>query len=150
MQQKFIMPAHGRVLDLDQVPDELFRQRQMGDGFAIELLDEEIIAPMDGIVSALFPTGHAIGLTLNDSINLLIHIGINTIQLKNHPIEVFVQQNDRIKQGQLLARVDLKKFKDGHIEPIVPIIFMRSTFFVLKRGVDEVQLGEEDIIQIYD
>lgn len=144
------MPAHGRVLDLDQVPDELFRQRQMGDGFAIELLDEEIIAPMDGIVSALFPTGHAIGLTLNDSINLLIHIGINTIQLKNHPIEVFVQQNDRIKQGQLLARVDLKKFKDGHIEPIVPIIFMRSTFFVLKRGVDEVQLGEEDIIQIYD
>lgn len=150
MEQKFIMPAHGRVLDLDQVPDELFRQRQMGDGFALELIEGDIIAPMDGVVSALFPTGHAIGLTLNDSINLLIHIGINTIQLKNHPIEVFVQQNEKVKQGQLLVRVDLKKFKEGHIEPIVPIIFMRNTFFVLKRGVDEVQLGEEDIIEIFD
>lgn len=150
MKQSFIMPAHGRVLDLDQVPDELFRQRQMGDGFAIELIGEEIIAPMDGIVSALFPTGHAIGLKLNDSIDLLIHIGINSVQLKNHPIEIFVQQNDQVKQGQLLARVDLAKFKAGNVEPIVPIIFLQRTFFQIKRGVDEVQLGEENIVRIFD
>ena len=90
MKQKFIIPAHGRILNLDQVPDDLFRQRQMGDGFAIELFEGDIIAPMDGVVSALFPTGHALGLTLNETIGILIHIGINTIQLKNHPIEVFV------------------------------------------------------------
>lgn len=150
MKQKFIIPAHGRMLDLDEVPDDLFRQRQMGDGFAIELIDGDIIAPMDGVVSAIFPTGHAIGLTLDHAIGLLIHIGINTVQLKNHPIEVFVQQNDVIKQGQLLVRVDLEKLREGNIQAIVPIVFTRSTFFQIKQGVQEVQLGQVDIVEIFD
>ncbi len=150
MKQKFIIPAHGRILNLDQVPDKLFSQRQMGDGFAIELFEGDIIAPMDGVVSALFPTGHALGLTLNETIGILIHIGINTIQLKNHPIEVFVQQNEIVKQGQLLVRVDLDKFKTGNIPAIVPIVFTRSTIFQVKKAVSEVFLGQADIIEIFD
>ena len=85
MNQKFIIPAHSRILTLEQVPDEMFKQRLLGDGFALELLDGEIIAPMDGVVSALFPTGHAIGLLLEDDIEILMHIGIDTIKLKNKP-----------------------------------------------------------------
>jgi PTS system D-glucosamine-specific IIC component len=150
MKQKFIIPAHARVLDLEEVPDDMFRQHLMGDGFALELIEGEIVAPMDGIVSALFPTGHAIGLMLNNSIGILIHIGIDTIKLKNQPIEVFVKQNESVKQGQLLVRVDLKKFKDGQVPAIVPIIFTGNTLFTVKRGVDEVQLGEEDIIELYE
>lgn len=150
MKQKFIIPAHARVLDLDEVPDDMFNQRLMGDGFALELIAGEIVAPMDGVVSALFPTGHAIGLMLNNSVGILIHIGIDTIKLKNQPIEVFVKQNESVKQGQLLVRVDLKKFKDGHVPAIVPIIFTRNTIFSVKRGVNEVQIGDEDIINLYD
>lgn len=150
MKQKFIIPAHARVLDLDEVPDDMFKQRLMGDGFALELIEGEIVAPMDGVVSALFPTGHAIGLMLNNSVSILIHIGIDTIKLKNQPIEVFVKQNESVKQGQLLVRVDLKKFKEGHVPAIVPIIFTGNTLFTVKRGVNEVQVGEEDIIELYD
>ena len=150
MNQKFIIPAHSRVIDLDQVPDEMFKQRLMGDGFALELLDGEIIAPMDGVVSALFPTGHAIGLLLEDDIEILMHIGIDTIKLKNKPIEVFVQLNDSVKQGQTLVKVDLNKFKEGNVPAIMPIVFTRNTIFTVKRNAGEVQLGAEDVVQILD
>jgi len=150
MNQKFIIPAHSRVIDLDQVPDEMFKQRLMGDGFALELLDGEIVAPMDGVITALFPTGHAIGMLLEGNIEILVHIGIDTIKLKNKPIDIFVSVNEKVKQGQLLVRVDLNKFKEGHIPAIVPIIFTRNTLFSVKKGVDEVQCGEENIIETYD
>lgn len=150
MNQKFIIPAHSKILTLEQVPDEMFKQRLLGDGFALELLDGEIIAPMDGVVSALFPTGHAIGLLLEDDIEILMHIGIDTIKLKNKPIEVFVQLNDSVKQGQTLVKVDLNKFKEGNVPAIMPIVFTRNTIFTVKRNVGEVQLGAEDVVQILD
>lgn len=150
MNQKFIIPAHSRILTLEQVPDEIFKQRLLGDGFALELLDGEIIAPMDGVVSALFPTGHAIGLLLEDDIEILMHIGIDTIKLKNKPIEVFVQLNDSVIQGQTLVKVDLNKFKEGNVPAIMPIVFTRNTIFTVKRNLGEVQLGAEDVVQILD
>lgn len=150
MNQKFIIPAHSKILTLEQVPDEMFKQRLLGDGFALELLDGEIIAPMDGVVSALFPTGHAIGLLLEDDIEILMHIGIDTIKLKNKPIEVFVQLNDSVIQGQTLVKVDLNKFKEGNVPAIMPIVFTRNTIFTVKRNVGEVQLGAEDVVQILD
>lgn len=150
MNQKFIIPAHSKILTLEQVPDEMFKQRLLGDGFALELLDGEIIAPMDGVVSALFPTGHAIGLLLEDDIEILMHIGIDTIKLKNKPIEVFVQLNDSVKQGQTLVKVDLNKFNEGNVPAIMPIVFTRNTIFTVKRNVGEVQLGAEDVVQILD
>lgn len=150
MNQKFIIPAHSKILTLEQVPEEMFKQRLLGDGFALELLDGEIIAPMDGVVSALFPTGHAIGLLLEDDIEILMHIGIDTIKLKNKPIEVFVQLNDSVKQGQTLVKVDLNKFNEGNVPAIMPIVFTRNTIFTVKRNVGEVQLGAEDVVQILD
>ena len=150
MNKKFIIPAHSKILTLEQVPDEMFKQRLLGDGFALELLDGEIIAPMDGVVSALFPTGHAIGLLLEDDIEILMHIGIDTIKLKNKPIEVFVQLNDSVKQGQTLVKVDLNKFKEGNVPAIMPIVFTRNTIFTVKRNAGEVQLGAEDVVQILD
>jgi len=150
MNQKFIIPAHSKILTLEQVPDEMFKQRLLGDGFALELLDGEIIAPMDGVVSALFPTGHAIGLLLEDDIEILMHIGIDTIKLKNKPIEVYVQLNDSVKQGQTLVKVDLNKFKEGNVPAIMPIVFTRNTIFTVKRNAGEVQLGAEDVVQILD
>lgn len=150
MNQKFVIPAHSKILTLEQVPDEMFKQRLLGDGFALELLDGEIIAPMDGVVSALFPTGHAIGLLLEDDIEILMHIGIDTIKLKNKPIEVFVQLNDSVKQGQTLVKVDLNKFKEGNVPAIMPIVFTRNTIFTVKRNAGEVQLGAEDVVQILD
>ena len=150
MNQKFIIPAHSKILTLEQVPDEMFKQRLLGDGFALELLDGEIIAPMDGVVSALFPTGHAIGLLLEDDIEILMHIGIDTVKLKNKPIEVFVQLNDSVIQGQTLVKVDLNKFKEGNVPAIMPIVFTRNTIFTVKRNAGEVQLGAEDVVQILD
>ena len=150
MNQKFIIPAHSRVIDLDQVPDEMFKQRLMGDGFALELIDGDIIAPMDGVITALFPTGHAIGMLLDGNIEILIHIGIDTIKLKNKPIEVYVQLNDSVKQGQTLVKVDLNKFKEGNVPAIMPIVFTRNTIFTVKRNAGEVQLGAEDVVQILD
>lgn len=150
MNQKFIMPAHARMLTLDQVPDYMFKQRLLGDGFALDLIDGEIVAPMDCTITALFPTGHAIGLLLNDTVELLMHIGIDTIRLKNKPIEIMIELNQKVKQGQTLVRVDLKKFKEGNVPTIVSIVFTRNTLFSIKSNVSEVQCKEENIVQLYE
>ena len=72
----------GTVLSLEQVPDPVFAQKMMGDGYAIELTDGTIVAPSEGEVTVVFPTGHAYGIVREDGVEILVHLGIDTVQLE--------------------------------------------------------------------
>ena len=76
---EFVSPATGKIIPVDQVEDETFASKILGDGFAVELTDGEVIAPFDGEVTAAFPTGHAYGLKREDGLECLIHIGLDTV-----------------------------------------------------------------------
>ncbi|KAA9295003.1 MULTISPECIES: PTS sugar transporter subunit IIA [Aerococcus] len=117
-------PLQGEILPLKDVPDEVFSSGMMGQGLAIDPVVElqRLKAPVSGKVSSIFPTGHAIGLTSNEGIEVLIHIGMDTVELEGKGFEVLVDQNDEIQVGDDLIKVDYEKIKGEGYEIITPII----------------------------
>ncbi len=100
-----VSPAAGRILDITEVPDEVFSTKMMGDGFAVEPESDDITAPCAGKVVLVAGTRHAVALE-KDGVQLLIHMGLDTVELGGKGFEVFVKQGDEVQQGTLLAHMD--------------------------------------------
>lgn len=120
----FIAPIAGRLLALEKVPDQVFAQKIMGEGFAIDPTDGEVVSPINGTVTA-FPadTRHAVGITAADGLEVLIHIGIDTVDLGGEGFSAFIQQGDLVKAGQTLLKVDLDFINSKNISVISPVVF---------------------------
>lgn len=97
-------PLNGEIKRLEKVNDDVFSQKMLGDGVAIVPKDGNLYAPMDAEISMVFPTGHAIGLKSPVGIELLIHIGIDTVEMEGKGFETFVKQGQQVKKGDLLIR----------------------------------------------
>lgn len=106
----FFCPVTGTCIPLDDVEDEMFSQRMLGDGFAIEPQDGTIYSPINGIVSVVYPSKHAIGIKGKDY-EVLIHIGIDTVDLNGEGFTSYIQQGDIIKAKDRLVHVDLNLLK---------------------------------------
>ncbi|GAA3913118.1 N-acetylglucosamine-specific PTS transporter subunit IIBC [Microbacterium invictum] len=119
-------PVAGRVLPLEKVPDPMFAQGTMGPGIAIDPTGDTIVAPADATVATVFPTGHAIGLTLDDGTELLIHIGIDTVGLKGDGFESLVASGDKVTAGTPLVRFDAAKIRDRGLSAITPVIVLNN------------------------
>lgn len=115
-------PMSGRVMPLQEVEDEVFASGIAGQGVAILPEDGEISAPCDGKVTVLFPSRHAIGITTEAGAELLIHIGLNTVQLNGEGFEAFVAQGDVVKAGQRLMRVDLEGIAKKGYSLVSPVL----------------------------
>lgn len=112
-------PARGMVIPITEVKDEVFASKGMGDGIGIEVEEGKICAPFDGSVEAVFPTGHAVGLSSN-GVELLIHIGINTVELDGKGFQAHVAQGDTVKKGDLLVTFDKKMIeKEGYDATVI-------------------------------
>ncbi|MBV7272683.1 PTS transporter subunit IIABC [Clostridiaceae bacterium UIB06] len=119
----FVAPIDGKIVAITDVPDEVFSQKMMGDGFAIEPENGEVVSPVNGTITTLFPTKHAIGITADNGREILVHFGIDTVNLQGQGIEALVQQGDKVKAGQQLLKVDLNEIKGKVPSIITPIIF---------------------------
>lgn len=106
--------ANGEMIPLEKVNDEVFAQKIMGDGIAFCLSDGIISSPANGYLTAVFPTGHAFGITMEDGVELLVHIGINTVENKGKGMEVLVKQGQKVKAGDHIVKVDLDKLKQQY------------------------------------
>lgn len=115
-------PLEGKVIPLSQVKDAAFSAGVMGKGAAIEPTLGEVRAPFDGMVTILFPTKHAVGLISNEGTELLIHIGIDTVQLEGKYFETFVKQGQSVKKGDLLLKFDIERIQNAGYSTQVPII----------------------------
>ena len=122
---EFVSPATGKIIPVDQVEDETFASKILGDGFAVELTDGEVIAPFDGEVTAAFPTGH------EDGLECLIHIGLDTVELNGSGFDVKVKQGDQVKQGQVLVKVDLDQVTGAGKSLVSPVVFSSGAMFTL-------------------
>ncbi|WP_042501988.1 PTS sugar transporter subunit IIA [Thermaerobacter marianensis] len=114
-------PVTGRVVPLDQVPDPVFAERMVGDGAALLPEAGEVVAPLAGTVTALFPTGHAVGLRTDDGLELLIHLGIDSAHAEG-AFEPLVQVGDRVAAGQRLIRTDLQRLAAAARAPVSPVL----------------------------
>lgn len=121
-----VSPMEGEIVELCNIEDPVFRTETMGKGIAIEPIKGEALSPVDGTITALFPTGHAIGITSNKGVEVLIHIGMNTTQLEGKYFETLVKSGDKVKQGDLLVKFDIKKIKEEGYKVTTPIIITNT------------------------
>ena len=120
----FVSPMDGNIMNLDSVPDQVFSERLMGDGFAIELKEGTVVAPISGEITVAFPTKHAYGIKSNDGVELLIHLGIDTVELNGKGFNPCVEVGSIVKQGDTLVTVDLEYIKSQDKSLISPILFV--------------------------
>lgn len=119
-------PVPGRVIPLAEVPDPMFAGGTMGPGLGIDPTGDTVVAPAAGTVASVFPTGHAIGLALDDGTELLIHIGIDTVGMKGDGFETLVKTGDHVEAGDPLARFDAERIRAAGLSPITPVIVLND------------------------
>lgn len=116
-------PVDGEVISIEDVSDPVFSQKMMGDGYGIEPSNGEIYSPIEGEVVSVFPTKHALGLKTDNGIEVLVHIGIDTVELEGTPFEVFVSEGDKVTKETQIAQVDLAALKELDKPDTVIIVF---------------------------
>ena len=120
---KFSSPINGTAAPIEETPDEAFAGKMMGDGIMIMPEDKTIFAPCDGEILFVFPSKHAVGIKTNDGFEILIHIGINTVELNGEGFEAFVNAGDKVKKGDKLIGFDIEYIKDKVPSMATPFIF---------------------------
>lgn len=128
--KKVSAPLQGKVVPLDQVNDAVFSTKMMGEGVAILPENDLIVAPFDGTVTAVFPTKHAIGLTSDHGIEVLIHVGIDTVELNGTHFETFVAADQKIKQGEPLLKADFAAIQAAGYDTVTPIIVTNTAQYI--------------------
>ena len=115
--------ADGQVIELDQVKDPVFAQKMMGDGFAVEPANGNIVSPVSGTVSSIFPTKHALGLVTEAGLEVLVHIGLDTVSLEGKPFTVRVAEGQQVAAGDLLVTADLGAIQAAGRETTTVVVF---------------------------
>jgi len=125
-EETIITPMSGKILPLEQVPDPVFSQKLMGDGVAIEPIEGAVVSPINGEVIQIFHTKHAIGIRSETGLELLIHIGLETVALNGKGFESHVKEGAKVKPGDLLITFDLEWIKENAASIITPIVITNS------------------------
>ena len=115
--------ADGQVIELEQVKDPVFAQKMMGDGFAVEPANGNIVSPVAGTVSSIFPTKHALGLVTAEGLEVLVHIGLDTVSLEGKPFDVKVSEGQAVTAGDLLVTADLATIREAGRETTTVVVF---------------------------
>ena len=117
--------VNGNLIGIDQVNDEVFSKKLMGDGIAIKPSSNEVYSPCDGQVTAVFEsTEHAVGITLENGMEILIHCGLDTVNLTEKVFSCKVKKGDTVKQGQLLVTFDHDKLKEMNYEDVIMLVVL--------------------------
>ena len=118
--------ADGEVIALEQVKDPVFSQKMMGDGFAVEPTNGNIVSPVSGTVSSIFPTKHALGLVTEAGLEVLVHIGLDTVSLEGKPFTVHVAEGQKVAAGDLLVTADLDAIREAGRETSTIVVFTNA------------------------
>lgn len=114
--------AKGQLIRLEEVPDDMFSQKILGDGFAIVPRDNWIYSPCDGEITMVFKTKHAIGIKTEDGKEIMLHIGIDTVTLNGEPFDVYVNIGDKVKRGELIMSSDFNLISKKGLCPTIMTI----------------------------
>ncbi len=144
-QATFRLPLEGKVIDLSDVPDETFSQKILGDGFAIDPSSNIVVAPCDAEVMHLFPTGHAIALKNDQDVEILIHIGIDTVKMKGEGFKTFVKTGDRVRTGDKLIEFDLDLVRKKAKSVLTPVIITNMDSV---KNVKVQKLSRDTVLQV--
>ncbi|MEO1771794.1 beta-glucoside-specific PTS transporter subunit IIABC [Candidatus Enterococcus ferrettii] len=144
LDQEIFSPLSGEIVPLENVKDNVFSQKMMGDGVAILPSEGKVVAPFSGIVEAVFETKHAIGLKSYDGCELLIHVGLDTVELEGIGYTMHVRKGDTIFKGELLLEFDKAAIQQSGYDLITPIIVTNSAMYELIETVENKQVKASD------
>lgn len=115
-------PFEGELIDITKVNDHMFSSKMLGDGVAVRPSNNKAVAPCDGEITQIFPTNHAFGITTKEGLEILVHIGIDTVELKGEGFERILEPGTLVKKGDPIIEVDLEYIKSNGKDSITPII----------------------------
>lgn len=141
-----LSPLCGKAVALENVPDATFAQGILGQGAAIEPSEGKVIAPADGTVSTIFDTHHAVGLTLDSGAELLIHIGINTVELNGEGFTAHVSEGDRVTRGQTLITFDKEFITSKGYDTVTPVIVSNSDDYAEIKRLSDGNISTGDVL----
>lgn len=145
-----LAPVTGRLIRIEQVPDPTFAEKMLGDGVAIEPAKGEVVSPVDGEIISLFPTKHAVGIKANQGLEILIHIGLETVDMKGEGFETFVQVGDQVSAGQKLIQFSLELIQQKAASTITPVV-LTNTDKINKLQITasgDIQAGTTELMKI--
>lgn len=146
----FVAPVNGKVIALSEVPDPVFAQKMAGDGVAINTTGDIIFAPCDGELSLIFKTKHAFAMTLDNGIEILVHIGIETVSLKGEGFKQLVEQGTKVKAGTPIIKIDRNFIKSKGLSLITPVLITNpDTIKSLDKKIGIDTVAGETIIMEY-
>lgn len=144
-------PINGRLLKIEDVPDPVFSQKMVGDGVALEPKEGIVYSPVNGTLIQLFPTKHALGIKTEEGLEILIHIGMDTVEMKGNGFESFVSEGEKVKIGNKLLKFDMELVEKEHplTSPII-ITNMDIVDKIVKESYgEEVKAGKTKIMRVY-
>lgn len=118
--------ATGKLLPLEQVNDPVFSKKMMGDGVAVDVDDDYIVSPVDGTISLSAETKHAFGITTSEGIEIMVHVGLETVNLKGQGFKKLKEMGDQVKKGDRILHIDRNFMKEHNVELITPVIVLNS------------------------
>lgn len=141
-------PVRGQAVPIREVSDPTFGDEILGKGVAVKPTDGRVYAPVDGEVSLLFDTLHAVSITGTGGAEILVHIGLDTVALKGEHFTAHVKTGDTVKKGDLLITADLEKIREAGYDTITPVVICNTDEFAAVEGVTGSDVGPGDTVLI--
>lgn len=135
--EEICAPVVGKSFSLEKVPDEMFSNKMLGDGLAFEYEGDTIYSPCDGKIMMVADTNHAVGMKTNSGMEILIHVGLDTVMLGGRGLEVFVKENDKVKKNEPIIKIDRAFMKEKNINLVTPLIITNTSEYVMDITMNE-------------
>lgn len=143
-------PVKGNLKEIEKVNDEVFSQKMLGEGVAVVANDSNVVAPISGVITAVFPTNHAIGITSDEGVEVLLHIGIDTVELDGKGFTGYVKLGDEVNVGDQLVSVDFNFIHDEGYEGELIMVITNSANYenIQIMNINEVEVN--DILMVIE
>ena len=142
-------PAKGKVVSLKEVSEPTFSEGILGDGAAVIPSEGKIYAPADGTIGMVFDTLHAVSMTADNGVEILVHVGLDTVELKGEGFEGHVKAGDKVKKGDLLLTVDLDVVKEAGYDTITPMLVCNTDDYAAVEGIfGKDVMPKDDVVSI--
>jgi PTS system glucose-specific IIA component len=148
---KIVAPMSGKVVELAEVPDKVFSAKMVGDGIAVEPSEGVVLSPFDGVVKQVFPTGHALVVESEEGLPLLIHIGIETVNLKGEGFKVIVSEGRAVKVGTPLVEFEMELIKKRGFPLVSPLVIPEMDLVekIKSSNLKEVKKGQDVLLEVF-
>lgn len=140
---KIVVPVDGMLIPLNEVPDQMFSQKLIGDGFAVIPEGNIIVAPLSGVAESVFPTGHAVGIKTKDGIECIVHIGLDTVELNGEGFKPLIKQGTKIKAGDPMIEIDRELISSKGYSVTTMVVFPLGYSHEFDLGKKTVKNGEQ-------